>query len=37
MADQQNAEEVIEAEVVEDGAEGESEKGMSVKVPTYHN
>lgn len=32
MADQQNTEEVIEAAVVEDGAEGESEKGMNVKV-----
>lgn len=32
MTDQQNTEEVIEAEVVEDGAEGEGEKGMSVKV-----
>ncbi len=32
MADQQNTDEVIEAEVVEDGAEGESEKGMNVKV-----
>ncbi len=32
MADQQNKEEIIEATVVEDGAEGESEKGMNVKV-----
>lgn len=32
MADQQTTDEVIEAEVVEDGAEGESEKGMNVKV-----
>jgi predicted RNase H-like nuclease (RuvC/YqgF family) len=35
MADQQNTDEVIEAEVVvEDGAEGEGEKGMNVKVAT---
>jgi len=32
MDDQQNTDRVIEAEIVEDGAEGESEKGMNVKV-----
>lgn len=32
MADQQNTDEVIDGEIIEDGAEGESEKGMKVNV-----